>query len=332
MDEATRSFWIDRPVFVTGGTGLIGGWLVRRLLALGAEVVCLVRDWVPQSELVQSGRLAQVKVVRGDLRDQPLLERTLGEYEIQVVLHLAAQSIVNLANRLPANTLDTNLRGTWSLLEACRLNPAVRAVVLASTDKVYGEIDDLPYHEGMPLLAKYPHDVSKACAEMVAQSYAATYGTPAGMLRLPNIFGGGDLNWNRILPGTIRAILRNQAPVIHSDGKFIRDYLYVEDAVEAHLLLAQSLVEQPSLRGEAYNLSSETRLTVLELVRHLLRLTGSSLEPDIQNQAKHEIKNQYMSAAKIRAALGWQPLFSLDEALQRTIDWYRAYFAGQGVP
>ena len=323
-------FWMDRPVFVTGASGLIGGWLVKQLLALGADVVCLLRDWVPQSELVQSRLIEQVKVVRGDVRDQALLERILGEYEIVTVIHLAAQSIVNVANRAPVGTLDTNLRGTWCLLEACRQNPAVRQIVLASTDKVYGEVDELPYHEEMPLLAKYPHDVSKAAAEMIAQGYAATYHTPVAMLRLPNIFGGGDLNWNRIIPGTIRSVLRGQAPVIMSDGKFIRDYLYVEDAAAAHMLLAERLAEQPKLAGQAFNLSSETRLTVLELVEQILHLMDSDLKPLVQNRAKNEIKNQYMSAEKARQVLAWQPLFNMEDSLNRTIDWYRDSFHREG--
>ena len=324
-----RTFWQDRPVFVSGGSGLIGGWLVKRLLALGADVVCLVRDWVPQADIVQSRLLEQVKVVRGDVRDQTLLERIMGEYEIRTVMHLAAQSIVNVANRGPVGTLDTNVRGTWCVLEACRQSPTVDQVILASTDKVYGEVEALPYHEEMPMLARFPHDVSKACAEMVAQGYAATYSTPVAMLRLPNIFGGGDLNWNRIIPGTIRSVLRGEAPVIMSDGKFIRDYLYVEDAAAAHVLLAERLDEQPDLRGQAFNLSNETHLTVLELVNMILLLMGSELKPLVQNRAKNEIKNQYMSAEKARRALGWQSLFSREESLNRTIAWYRDYFGRQ---
>ena len=265
------SFWTDRPVLVTGATGLIGGWLEKRLFDLQADQVCLVRDWVPQCELRRSGLIEQVKVVRGDVRDQALLERILGEYEINTVIHLAAQSIVSVANRDPAGTLDANVRGTWSLLEACRGSATVRQVVLASTDKVYGEVEQLPYTEEMPFLAKYPHDVSKACAEMIAQGYAATYSIPVAITRLPNIFGGGDLNWNRIIPGTIRAVLRGQAPQIQSDGRFIRDYLYVEDAAAAHLLLAEKLAEEPNLYGQAFNISNETRLTVLELVERILK-------------------------------------------------------------
>lgn len=325
----THTFWNNRPTFVTGATGLIGGWLVRQLVEAGADVVCLVRDWVPQSELVRSGLLAQVKVVRGDVRDQALLERALGEYEITTVIHLAAQSIVKVANEDPAGVLDANVRGAWALLEACRRRPGVRQVVLASTDKVYGDVDQLPYSEEMPFLARYPHDVSKACAEMIAQSYAATYGLPLAITRLPNVYGGGDLNWSRIIPGTIRAALAGQAPEITSDGQFIRDYLYVEDAAAMHLLLAQRLAEEPGLAGQAFNVSNETHLTVLELVSRILALMDSDLRPRVLNKAKHEIKDQYLDAGKARRMLGWQPLHSMDEGLARTIAWYRAYFAQQ---
>lgn len=324
-------FWTNRPTLVTGATGLIGGSLVRQLLAAGADVVCLVRDWVPQSELVRSGALAQVKVVRGDVRDQALLERTLGEYEINTVLHLAAQSIVKVANEDPAGVLDVNVRGTWSLLEACRRRPGVRQVVLASTDKVYGDVDRLPYTEEMPFLAQYPHDVSKACAEMVALGYAATYKLSVAMTRLPNVFGGGDLNWSRIIPGTIRSALFGQAPEITSDGKFIRDYLYVEDAAAIHLLIARRLAENPDLRGQAFNVSNETRLTVLELVNRILALMGSDLQPAVLNRAKNEIKNQYLDATKARQVLGWRPLFTMDEGLAQTVAWYRDYFDRQAA-
>ena len=322
-----NAFWQDRPTFVTGATGHIGGWTVKRLLAAGADVVCLVRDWVPQSELVQTRLVDRVKTVRGDLRDAEAVERALGEYEINTVLHFAAQSIVGTANRNPAATLDTNIRGTWTLLEACRHNTTVKQVVLASTDKVYGDADQLPYTEEMPFLAKYPHDVSKAAAEMIASCYAATYDLRTGVVRLPNIYGGGDLNWNRIIPGTIRSIIRGEQPVINSDGKFIRDYLYVEDVAAAHLLLAEKLADDAGLRGQAFNISNESRLNVLELVGRILALMGSDMQPAVLNRAKNEIKNQYLDASKARQMLGWQPLHSMDEGLALTIQWYRDYFA-----
>ena len=318
-------------MFVTGATGLIGGWLVKQLLDLQADVVCLVRDWIPGCELVRANLIEHVKVVRGDVRDQALLERILGEYEVNTVVHLAAQSIVKVANQDPAEALDTNVRGTWSLLEACRKRPSVRQVVLASTDKVYGDTDILPYKEEMPLLAKYPHDVSKACAEMVARGYAATYGTPLAITRLPNIFGGGDLNWSRIIPGTIRTVLSGQAPEITSDGTFVRDYLYVEDAAAAHLLLAEKLAEDPDLSGQAFNISNETPLTALELVQCILELMDSPLQPVVLDQAQHEIKNQYLDAAKAREVLDWQPLFTLQQGLQLSIEWYRHYFSDRNL-
>jgi len=320
-----KTFWLDRPVFVTGATGLIGGALVRQLLALGADVVCLVRDGVPQSELVRTGMIKRVKSVHGDLRDQDLLTRAVAEYEIQTVIHLAAQSIVGVANREPANTLDVNIRGTWSLLEACRRSPLVTGVVLASTDKVYGDVDQLPYTEEMPYLAQYPHDVSKACAELVARTYAATYQLKAAITRLPNIYGGGDLNWNRIIPGAIRSALRGQPPVILSDGAFIRDFLYVDDAAAAHLVLAQALASQPGISGQAFNITSETRWTVLELVEEILSLMGSDLAPEVRSQNKQEIRSQYLSGEKARRILGWAPSHSMAEGLGATIEWYRHY-------
>jgi len=324
-----QSFWIDRPTFVTGATGHVGGWLVKHLLNAGADVVCLVRDWLPRCELVRTGLLDRVTVVRGELRDSQLLRRTLGEYEMNTVIHLAAQSIVGTANQDPLTTFDTNIRGTWTLLEACRLSPTVQQVVMASTDKVYGDVDELPYTEEMPFLARYPYDVSKACAEMIARCYAETYDVQVAVTRLPNIYGGGDLSWSRIVPGTIRSVFRGERPVIHSNGMFIRDYLYVEDAVAAHMFLAERLADNPQLRGQAFNVSSETPLTVLELVEKIARLMGSDLEPLVENKVKHEILNQYLSAQKARETVGWHPLYTVDQGLQSTIDWYRAFFASQ---
>lgn len=322
-----ETFWRDRPVLVTGATGHIGGWVVKHLLSAGADVVCLVRDWVPQCELVYTRLIDQVKAVRGDLCDRATITRALGEYEIDTVLHFAAQSIVGTANRDPVTTFDANIRGTWTLLEACRQTATVRQIVLASTDKSYGEHDTLPYHEGMALQAKYPHDVSKACADLIGQCFAATYDLGVGITRLPNIYGGGDLNWNRIIPGTIRSVLRGEQPVIHSNGLFIRDYLYVEDAAQAHLLLAEKLSENPDLRGQVFNISDENHLTVLELVGMILTQLESPLQPLVQDQAKHEIKNQYLSAQKARQMLGWKPVLTMDEGLHRTIEWYRSFFS-----
>ena len=318
-------FWQDRPVFVTGATGLLGGWLVRRLVELGADVICLVRDWVPQSELARSGLIEHVKVVRGDVRDQAALERALGEYEIETVAHLAAQTIVGIAERNPVSTFATNIGGTWSLLEACRRSPKVKQIVLASSDKAYGDHEQLPYDEHMPLQGRHPYDVSKSCADLIAQAYAATYGLPVVITRCGNFYGGGDLNWNRIVPGTIRSVLRGKQPVIRSDGQYVRDYFYVEDAAAACTLLVEQSAQTPGLAGEAFNFSNETHMTVLELVKRILALMGSQLQPEVLNEATNEIRCQYLSAAKARKMLGWQPLFTLDEGLGRTIDWYKNF-------
>lgn len=324
-----NGFWLDRPVFVTGATGLLGGWLVKRLLDLGAEVVCLVRDWVPESELLGARLIEAVNVVRGDVRNQALLERVLGEYEAATVFHLAAQTLVPVANRNPVSTFEANIGGTWALLEACRRSPSVRQIVVASSDKAYGDLAVLPYTEGTPLRGHHPYDVSKACADMIALAYALTFGLPVAVTRCGNFYGGGDLNWSRIVPGTIRSVLRGRRPVVRSDGQHVRDYFYVEDAGAAYILLAERLAEEQSLRGEAFNFSYEHPMTVLELVGLILRLMKSDLEPNVRNEATGEIRNQYLGAEKARTVLGWKPLFTLEEGLTRTIEWYEALLARQ---
>jgi len=244
------SFWCDRPTLVTGATGLLGSWLVPVLLERRAHVVCLVRDWVPGSELVRTRCVDRVATVRGDICDQALLERALGEYEVDTVFHLAGQTIVGIANRNPLATFETNIGGTWGLLEACRRSPTVKQVVVASSDKAYGEHETLPYDESAPLQGRHPYDVSKSCADLISQAYAASFALPVAIARCGNLFGGGDLNWNRLVPGTIRSVLRGEAPVIRSDGQFVRDYLYVEDAVSAYLLLAERLAGvHPTITG-----------------------------------------------------------------------------------
>lgn len=328
--DAPSSFWLDRPALVTGATGLVGSRLVRRLVDQGADVTCLVRDWIPASELVRTGLIERVKTVRGDVRDQTLMERLLGEYEIDTVFHLAAQTIVGIANRNPVSTLDVNIAGTYTVLEACRRSPLVKQVVLASSDKAYGDQEDLPYDERTPLEGRHPYDVSKSCADLIAQAFARTFGLPVAITRCGNFYGGGDLNWNRIIPGTIRSVLRGLPPIIRSDGQYIRDYFFVEDGAAAYMVLAESLAADPSLAGEAFNFSNELQISVLELVERILKLMNSDLQPVVQNQATNEIRRQYLSAEKARRVLNWSPLFNLDSGLHETIEWYTNFFANEG--
>lgn len=319
--------WRDRPTFVTGATGLLGGWLVKELHQAGADVVCLVRDWAPGSELVRSGLVERVKVVRGDICDQALVERTLGEYEVNTIFHLAAQTIVGIANRNPISTFDSNIRGTWNVLEAARRSPKVQAVIVASSDKAYGEQSQLPYSEETALEGRHPYDVSKSCADLIAQTYGRTYKLPVAITRCGNFYGGGDLNWNRIVPGSIRSVLRGERPIIRSDGKFVRDYFYAEDGAACYMLLAEKLLEDGErLRGRAFNFSNEIQVTVTELVSMVLDRMESSLKPEILNEASNEIRHQYLDASRARQELGWQPLFSLEEGLSRTVEWYREFF------
>ena len=333
MEEVgvSSALWRDRSTLVTGGTGLVGSWLIRRLVEAGADVVCLVRDWVPGSEVVRSKILDQVKVVRGDICDRDILERTLGEYEVNTVFHLAAQTIVGIANRNPISTFESNIEGTWNVLEASRRSPLVKAVVVASSDKAYGDQESLPYSENTPLEGRHPYDVSKSCADLITQAYGKTYKLPVAITRCGNFYGGGDLNWNRIVPGTIRSVFRGERPVIRSDGHFVRDYFYVEDGAACYMLLAEHLLQNSeALRGKAFNFSNEIQVTVIELVDLILEKMNSSLTPDVRNEASNEIRHQYLSAELARRQLDWHPLFTLEEGLTNTISWYREYLEGAG--
>ena len=322
-----NSFWRDRSVFVTGGTGLLGSWLVKQLIDAGSNVVCLVRDWVPQSELLRSRRIEQVNTVRGDIIDRDLVERALGEYEAEVVFHLAAQTIVGIANRNPISTFSTNIEGTWNLLEACRRSPKVQSIVVASSDKAYGDQEHLPYNETMPLQGRHPYDVSKSCADLIAQAYAASYDLPVAITRCGNFYGGGDLNWNRVVPGTVRSIIRGERPVVRSDGNFVRDYFYIEDGAAAYMLLAERLATDAALRGQAFNFSNESQVSVLDLVELILRKMKSTLRPEVLNQASNEIRHQFLSAERARTVLNWRPQFTLESGLDRTLAWYREFFS-----
>lgn len=328
MNRSTvASFWGNRPTFVTGASGLVGSCLVRRLHEAGAEVTCVVRDWIPRSELNQVSLLARTNIVRGDVRDQALMERALGEYEISTVFHLAAQTIVGIANRNPVSTFESNIQGTWSVLEACRRSPQVQQIIVASSDKAYGDHQRLPYDEAAPLQGKHPYDVSKSCADLIATTYAVTFGLPVAITRCGNFYGPGDLNWNRLIPGTIRSLLNGERPVIRSNGTNIRDYFYVEDGAAAYMLLAERLAEDPALSGEAFNFSNELQISVLDLVKRISSIMGSSLEPQVLNEAPHEILHQYLSAEKARRVLGWKPLYDIRAGLEQTVGWYRQFFS-----
>lgn len=324
-EKMEKAYWKERNVFVTGCTGFLGSYLVDELVRQGANVTGLVRDFMSNANLYTMGNHKKINIVHGALEDFQVLERALGEYEIDTVFHLAAQAIVGIANRNPISTFTTNILGTWNLLEACRRSPMVKRIVVASSDKAYGDQDKLPYDENMPLQGKHPYDVSKSCADLITQTYYNTYHLPVCITRCGNLYGGGDLNFNRIIPQTIRSVLHNEPPIIRSDGTFIRDYFYVEDAVNAYLLLAERM-EEPTLRGEAFNFSNEIQLTVLEVVEKILKMMNSDLKPVILNKGQHEIKHQYLSAEKARNILGWKPLYSIEEGLEKTIKWYANFF------
>src|SRR5687768_16646094 len=322
--------WPDRNVLVTGATGFLGGWLVAELARRGARVVALVRDDAPRSQFVRDGWRERVDTVRGSLETPGLVRRAFAEYEIQTVFHLAAQAIVGIAKSDPVGTLEANVRGTWNLLEAVRHSTTVKQVVVASSDKAYGPSLQLPYTEAHPMDGLYPYDVSKSCADLICRMYAKTYGVPVAVTRCGNLFGGGDLNFSRTVPGTIQATLRGERFLIRSDGLYVRDFIYVRDAAEAYLCLAERLAADPTLAGEAFNFSLETRVTVIDLVRRILGLMGRpDLEPIVQNVATGEIREQYMIAAKARDVLQWSPRYGLDEGLRESIAWYQRFFAGE---
>ncbi len=323
-------FWSEKRVFITGATGFVGHWLTRKLVEENAHVVALVRDVDPQSELYRSGLIDQVTVVSGALESYDTLERALCEYEIDTVFHLAAQTIVGTARKAPLITFEANIRGTYHLLEACRRQlSTVKRIVIASSDKAYGTSAVLPYTENMPLMGAFPYDVSKSCCDLIAQSYFHTYGLPLTIARCGNIFGGGDLNWSRIIPGTIRSLLQNEAPIVRSDGTFIRDYIYVKDVVDAYLLLAQKAAVN-GVMGQGFNFAPSKPHTVLEIIRSLQKMMGCPhLEPRILNLAQAEIKDQFLTSKRAEERLGWSPRYTFEEGLEETVEWYKTYLNHQ---
>lgn len=314
-----------RSVFVTGAYGLLGSWLVRALLARGDRVTVLQRDRAPRSAMLLDGVEDAVDVVHGDLVEPGLVARALGEYEVDTVFHLAAQTIVGTANRSPLGTFESNIRGTWLLLEACRLHGAERVVVAAS-DKAYGASATLPYREDHPLEPRHPYDVSKAATDLIARSYWHTFELPVAVTRFANLYGGGDLNRSRLIPEAVSAALAGRAPVIRSDGTPERDFLYVEDAVEAYLVLADAL-DGDEVRGEAFNAGAGEPHAVRDVVARICAIAGTDVEPEIRGTGTPagEIDRQWVDAAKLRELTGWEPRVDLDEGLRRTVDWYRAH-------
>ena len=323
-------FWSEKRVFITGATGFVGYWLTKKLVEEKAHVLVLVRDVDPQSELYRSGLINQVTVVSGALESYDTLERALCEYEIDTVFHLAAQTIVGTARKAPLITFEANIRGSYHLLEACRRQlSTVKRIVIASSDKAYGTSAVLPYTENMPLTGAFPYDVSKSCCDLIAQSYFHTYGLPLTIARCGNIFGGADLNWSRIIPGTIRSLLRNEAPIVRSDGTFIRDYIYVKDVVDAYLLLAEKAATQ-GVVGQGFNFAPSKPHTVLEIIGALQKMMGCvHLEPRVLNLAQAEIKDQFLTSKRAKERLGWSPHYSFEEGLEETIAWYETYLTHQ---
>ncbi len=324
MENLAVTFWKNHNVFVTGASGLLGSSMVAKLLAEGASVTCLVRDWVHGSKLLESDDLARCNVVRGDLVDFDLLLRAINEYEIDSVFHLGAQTIVGTASRSPLSTFESNIKGTWNLLEACRQCAGLtERVLVASSDKAYGSHRDLPYTESTPLIGRFPYDVSKSCTDLISMSYFHTYQLPLAITRCGNLFGPGDLNFNRLIPGTIKSALENSAPIIRSDGKSVRDYFYVADAVDAYLRLAENLPSE-QFNGQDFNFGTETPMSVLDLVGQILSLMGKSdLEPIVLNHATNEISEQYLDCGKAKKLLDWRPVHTFEEGLEETIAWYK---------
>jgi CDP-glucose 4,6-dehydratase len=324
---SARSRWEGRRVLVTGATGIVGSWLCEALVQRGASVVALVLDDDPQSRFYAEAIDRACHVVRGNVAEIADCMRAINSYECEAVFHLGAQTIVGTALRDPLECFESNVRGTYNLLEAARrLQPLVTAFVVASTDKAYGESSVLPYTEDMPLNGKHPYDVSKSCADLLAAAYHHTYGLPVTIARCGNVYGGGDVNWSRIVPGTIRSLLRGERPVLRSDGAPVREYIYVKDAVEAYIALAEG-ADRADVAGEAFNFGAHTRATALEMVAAIARAMQVDVNPVILNAAAMEIRDQTLDAGKAHARLGWRAGWALDDGLRETVAWYRAHLA-----
>ena len=326
------SFWKEKSVLVTGATGLVGSWLAHKLLEEGAHVTALVLDRDPSSQLLRSGDIERISIVNGNLNNYQDVLRAVFTNECSTVIHLGAQTIVGTALDDPLATFESNIKGTWNLLEAVRQSKGlVKAAVVASSDKAYGESEILPYTEEQALHGDGPYDVSKSCTDLLAQSYGNTYDLPITIARCGNIYGGGDLNWSRIIPGTIRDLLADKQPVLRSDGTFVRDYVHVDDVVAGYLRLAE-VTQNKDINGEAYNFSRDEPLSVMDLYKHICQATlGKYVEPKVLNTAKSEIKDQHLNSAKAKKSLGWSSQVCLESGLAGTVEWYKEYLAGVKV-
>jgi CDP-glucose 4,6-dehydratase len=311
----------SRHVFVTGGDGFLGSWLAKRLVEEGAEVTVLLRDRKCDSRLRDFKLLDKVNCVYGEIEDLQLLMRAFNEYNIEIAFHLAAQTIVGIANNSPLSTFESNIKGTWNVLEAAR-QLKLKRLIIASSDKAYGDQEKLPYTEDFCLKGSHPYDVSKSCADLIAQAYAKTYGLNVAITRCGNIYGGGDLNWSRIFPGTIKSLLNEEVPIIRSDGTLIRDYIYVEDAVDAYLALAEAM-EKQNLAGEAFNFGTNRPISVLELVKLIIKTLGKDSKINVLGNAPNEITAQYLDSQKANKVLGWKPKHTLEQGIKKTYDWYK---------
>lgn len=321
--------WAGRSVFVTGAGGFVGAWLASALAQRGARVVVLLRDRKVTAPFVLLGLEKKVDAVFGDVRDGLLMARVLATYDVESVFHLASEPLVGPAEKAPSSVFDSNVRGTWMLLEACR-TVGVKSIVVASSDKSYGDHSGSPYEESFALRPRFPYEASKACADLIAQTFARTYGMPIGITRCANIYGGADVNWSRIVPGTMRAVLNDERPVLRSDGSLERDYLYIDDAVSGYLDLAALVAVRPELRGEAFNFGTGTPYSVLEVANRIIRISGKvGLSPDVRGAGKpiHEIQRQCVTSRKARELLQWEARVGLDEGLTRSLAWYRGHLA-----
>ena len=328
-NRPSPEYWSNKRVLVTGATGMVGAWVTRWLVDAGAYTVAFISDTDPQSELIRSGYINRVAVINGRLENYDDVERAINNQEIDSIIHLGAQPIVGAADRSPRHTFESNIQGTWNVLDACRvLSPLVKRVVVASSDKAYGTQPNLPYTEDMSMNGDHPYEVSKSCTDLISVTYARTYGLPVTIARCGNIYGGGDLNWNRIVPGTFRSLIRNEQPILRSDGTFVRDYLHVDDIVSAYLLLGEH-TDNPEFIGHGFNFSDESPLTVMDIYTAICAAAGKAdTKPKILNSAVGEIKDQYLDSTKAHERLGWHATVSLADGLAKSYDWYSKLLGG----